>query len=103
MALFLLLNHGRFFISDNNNDCSVMCFLCECKPKPGSLSLEKCLKLGVPKGPLLGKLKNGEIVTIEGGVTIRPEDVREPDEQGPKFLGIHHNEKTKRNLVVIQW
>lgn len=64
-----------------------MCFLCKCKPKPGSLSLEKCLKLGVPKGPLLGKLKNGETITTENGTTVRPEDVREPDDPGPTFLG----------------
>lgn len=64
-----------------------MCFLCKCKPKPGSLSLEKCLKMGVPKGPLLGKLKNGETVTTESGITVRAEDVRGPDDPGPTFLG----------------
>lgn len=72
---------------NSNDDYSVMCFLCECKPRPGSLSLEKCLKLGVPKGPLLGKLKNGETITIENGTTVRPEDVRDPDDPGPIFLG----------------
>lgn len=65
-----------------------MCYLCECKPRPGSLSLEKCLKLGVPKGPLLGKLKNGETITLEDGATIHPENVREPDDPGPIFLGM---------------
>lgn len=64
-----------------------MAYICECKPRPGALSLEKCMRLGVPKGPLLGKLKNGESLTLESGVTVRPEDVREPDDPGPIFLG----------------
>lgn len=84
-----------------------MCFLCECKPRPGSLSLEKCLKLGVPKGPLLGKLKNGETITIENGTTVRPEDVKEPDDPGPTFLGCLNiaiaNTNTVRYFIFIQW
>lgn len=71
----------------NSEDYSVMAFICECKPRPGALSLEKCLKLGVPKGPMLGRLKNGEVLTLENGVTVRPEDVREPNDPGPIFLG----------------
>lgn len=64
-----------------------MSYICECKPRPGALSLEKCLNLGVPKGPLLGRLKNGETLTLDNGVTVKPEDVREPDDPGPIFLG----------------
>lgn len=64
-----------------------MAFLCECKPRPGTLSMAKCLKLGVPKGPLLGRLKNGETLTLENGTIVRPEDVKEPDDPGPIFLG----------------
>lgn len=70
-----------------------MAFICECKPRPGALSLEKCLRLGVPKGPLLGKLKNGETVTLENGSVIRAENVREPDDPGPIFLG--------NNMIII--
>lgn len=76
---------------DSSEDSPVMAFICECKPRPGALSLEKCLKFGVPKGPLLGKLKNGEVLTLENGVTVRPEDVREPDDPGPIFLGEFHH------------
>lgn len=71
---------------DNN---SVMAFICECKPRPGALSLEKCLQLGVPKGPLLGKLKNGETLTLENGTVVYPADVRDPDDPGPIFLGLN--------------
>lgn len=67
-----------------------MAFLCECKPRPGALSLEKCLEFGVPKGPMLGRLKNGETLTLENGRIVRPEDVKDPDDPGPIFLGKHH-------------
>lgn len=73
---------------ENSDDYPVMSFICECKPRPGALSFAKCMKLGVPKGPLLGKLKNGESVTLDNGVTIQPDDVREPNDPGPIFLVI---------------
>lgn len=89
MIKFVFHNFGLFSYSDTitKDDFSVMCFLCECKSRPGALSLEKCLELGVPKGPLLGKLKNGETITLLNGKTVCPEDVREPDDPGPIFLG----------------
>lgn len=65
-----------------------MAYICECKARPGSLSLHKCIKLGVPKGPLLGRLKNGETLTLDNGLTVKPDDVREPDDPGPIFLGL---------------
>lgn len=92
MLLSLFINSYFNIYSDINsaNDFAVMCFLCECKPRPGALSLEKCLRLGVPKGPLLGKLKNGETITIEDGTTVCPEDVRDPDDPGPIFLSKYY-------------
>lgn len=65
-----------------------MAYICECKPRPGALSVTKCLQLGVPKGPLLGKLKNGESVTLANGSVVHADDVREPDDPGPTFLVI---------------
>lgn len=63
-----------------------MAYLCECKPRPGALSASKCFQLGVPKGPLLGKLKNGESITLDNGTVIHADDVREPSDPGPIFL-----------------
>lgn len=47
----------------------------EQKPLPGELLVEKTRELGVPKGPLLGKLKNGENVTLENGTVVYSEEV----------------------------
>lgn len=65
---------------------SAMAFVCKCKARPGALSLEKCLARGVPKGPIMGKLKNGEIVTLENGTVVNPSEVCEPDDPGPTFI-----------------
>lgn len=38
--------------------------------------------LGVPRGPLYGKLVKGEEVTAANGQTVRPQDVMEPATPG---------------------
>ncbi len=47
----------------------------------GKFNLEKAQSLGVPHGPLYGRLHRGEAVEVEG-VTIRPEDVVGPSRPG---------------------
>ncbi|WP_102691491.1 ribonuclease Z [Rummeliibacillus pycnus] len=54
----------------------------EQKPLPGTLQVEKALALGVPKGPLLGQLKNGLDVTLENGTIIQSASVTEPPKKG---------------------
>ena len=52
------------------------------KPLPPKLLVNKALALGVPKGPLLARLKNGEDVETADGQLVRSKDVTEPEEQG---------------------
>lgn len=54
----------------------------EQKPLLGALQIDKARALGVPKGPLLGRLKNGFDVTLDDGKVIRSEDVTEPPKKG---------------------
>lgn len=73
-------------LESKTKDC-VMCYICRLQAKPGALSIEKCVSLGVPPGPLLGKLKGGEEVVLQNGRTIKPEEVCEPNDPGPIFIG----------------
>ncbi len=57
-------------------------FRIEQKPLAPKLNIEKARQLGVPKGPLLAKLKAGEDVQLESGETIFSEHVTEPAEPG---------------------
>lgn len=54
----------------------------EQKPLPGELLIEKARELNVPKGPLLGKLKNGFDVTLEDGTVVYSKDVTSPPKKG---------------------
>lgn len=54
----------------------------EQKPLPGELLIEKVQQLGVPKGPLLGKLKQGEDITLDNGLTVLSKEVTAPPKEG---------------------
>ncbi len=49
--------------------------------------IEKCLEVGVPSGPLLGRLKAGQDVTLPNGKLVKASDVRSPDMPSPIFIG----------------
>jgi ribonuclease Z len=51
------------------------------------LQFEKCIEMGVPLGPLLGKLKAGIDVTLHDGTLVKASDVTSPDDPGPIFIG----------------
>ncbi|TDP73742.1 ribonuclease Z [Bradymonas sediminis] len=55
------------------------------KPRPGRFDVNAARALGVPSGPMFGKLQRGESVTLEDGRTIAPEDVLGPDRPGLKI------------------
>lgn len=54
----------------------------EQKDLPGELLIDKAQALGVPKGPLLGQLKNGHDIVLENGDVIHAKDVVAPAKKG---------------------
>jgi ribonuclease Z len=54
-------------------------------PRPGRFRKEEATALGVPSGPLWGKLQRGETVTLEKGETITPEQVLGPARPGRRI------------------
>lgn len=50
-------------------------FRIEQKPLPGKLLIEKAFEVGVPKGPLLKKLKDGEDIELDDGRIIYSREV----------------------------
>ncbi|EDO40024.1 predicted protein [Nematostella vectensis] len=67
---------------------SISCYICQLVSVPGKFLLNKAKELGVPKGPLYGKLKNGENIILEDGTEVCPEQVTEPTSPGPVVLFI---------------
>jgi ribonuclease Z len=51
-------------------------------PRPGKFRPEAAQSLGVPEGPLWGKLQRGERVVLESGITITPDQVAGPARRG---------------------
>ncbi|XP_057243278.1 zinc phosphodiesterase ELAC protein 1 [Malurus melanocephalus] len=59
-------------------------FVLQEKPRPGRLNVHKLKDLGVPPGPLYGKLKSGTAIVLPNGVTVSPCDVLEAPIAGRK-------------------
>jgi ribonuclease Z len=56
------------------------------KDRVGRFNVERATALGIPSGPLYGKLKRGEVVTLPNGRRIRGSDLCGPTEIGRKFV-----------------
>eukprot|EP01053_Blabericola_migrator_P004770 Blabericola_migrator_1__4769@NODE_250_length_10882_cov_193_783819_g211_i0_p1_GENE_NODE_250_length_10882_cov_193_783819_g211_i0NODE_250_length_10882_cov_193_783819_g211_i0_p1_ORF_typecomplete_len676_score162_42Lactamase_B_2/PF12706_7/8_6Lactamase_B_2/PF12706_7/1_3e33Lactamase_B/PF00753_27/3_7e07Lactamase_B_6/PF16661_5/0_00044Lactamase_B_3/PF13483_6/0_00087Epimerase/PF01370_21/0_0563Beta_HSD/PF01073_19/0_24_NODE_250_length_10882_cov_193_783819_g211_i072569283 len=52
----------------------------------GKFLVDKALALKIPSGPMFGKLKNGECVTLSDGRVIEPCEVCEPSEVGMPYV-----------------
>ncbi len=50
--------------------------------RPGKFDKPKALNLGIPEGPLFGKLQKGEQIQLEDGRIFSPEDVMGPKRPG---------------------
>eukprot|EP00088_Acartia_fossae_P014124 TRINITY_DN1752_c0_g1_i12.p1 TRINITY_DN1752_c0_g1~~TRINITY_DN1752_c0_g1_i12.p1 ORF type:complete len:1018 (-),score=227.81 TRINITY_DN1752_c0_g1_i12:101-3154(-) len=61
--------------SGEPDERSVQAYVCKFLPRAGRLDPEKCVKFGVPPGPLFGELKAGKDITLPNGTTVRARDV----------------------------
>ncbi|XP_016969832.2 ribonuclease Z, mitochondrial [Drosophila rhopaloa] len=73
-------------ISSENPKKCVINYICQLKPRAGALNLLKCVEKGVPPGPLLGQLKNGQDITLPCGTVVRSADVTEASETALSFV-----------------
>jgi ribonuclease Z len=60
-------------------------FALEEAARPGRFRLERAQALGVPEGPLFGRLQRGEAVTLPDGRSVLPEAVLGPPRPGLKL------------------
>jgi ribonuclease Z len=56
------------------------------RSRPGHLDVEKARALGIPAGPIYGRLKRGETVTLEDGRTIDGRKLCGPTERGRSLV-----------------
>jgi ribonuclease Z len=55
------------------------------RDKPGTFDVSRAAALGIPKGPLFGRLQKGHPVTLSNGRTIYPQDVLGPAKRGRRI------------------
>jgi len=56
------------------------------KDKPGRFNVERATELGIPSGPLYGKLKRGETVTLPDGRIVDGKELCGETQLGRKFV-----------------
>ncbi|MDJ0574887.1 MAG: ribonuclease Z [Xenococcaceae cyanobacterium MO_234.B1] len=56
------------------------------KDRPGKFDVEKAKALGIPPGPIYGKLKEGKTITLEDGRIINGAELCGAPETGRKFV-----------------
>ncbi|MHA2022724.1 MAG: ribonuclease Z [Candidatus Thorarchaeota archaeon] len=60
-------------------------YVLEEKPIPGVFYPDKAKELGVPEGPLWGKLQHGQNVTMKDGTKVKASDIVGPSRKGIKI------------------
>ena len=101
------LGHGSWVRFDGytvsafavNHGLPALGFVLEEDPRPGRFDRERAIELGVPPGPLFGRLQRGETVKVgsgESSVEIRPDQVMGLQRPGRKIVytgdtrSVHH-------------
>ncbi|KAK6099742.1 hypothetical protein MT418_001130 [Batrachochytrium dendrobatidis] len=68
------------------DDAVSLCYICQGPEIAGTLDPVLAMKLGVKRGPDMGKLKSGQTVLSINGVPISPDQCVTPRRPGPVFL-----------------
>ncbi|MGD2154253.1 MAG: ribonuclease Z [Gemmatimonadales bacterium] len=78
------IRHGDYVISAYraNHPGGANGYVLREDKRPGRLFPDRAMALGVPAGPLFGRLQRGEPVASEGGDEVRPEQVMGPPRPG---------------------
>ncbi len=79
-----VLDEPEFYVEALPLDHTIFClgWRFQEKDRPGMFNLEKAEQLGIPRGPLYGKLQHGDKVTLADGRVITPDMVLGPPRPG---------------------
>ncbi len=84
----LVSEDDRIFIEavPADHSCFTLAFAFQERDRPGQFRVEEARKLGIPPGPLYGRLQAGETVTLQDGQVIEPRQVLGPIRRGRKIV-----------------
>ena len=69
-----------------DHSCFTLAFAFQERERPGQFLIEEAKRLGIPPGPLFGRLQAGESVTLRDGTLIEPQQVLGPTRRGRKIV-----------------
>src|SRR6516225_8987760 len=70
------------------------------KPKPGVFNLDRAEELGIPRGPLYGKLQHGESIKLEDGRVITPDMVLGEKREGKSVVYCLDTQFSERSIQL---
>jgi ribonuclease Z len=70
------------------------------KKKPGVFDLERAEQLGIPRGPLYGKLQHGESIQLQDGRVITPNMVLGPTREGKSVVYCLDTQFSQRSIEL---
>jgi ribonuclease Z len=70
------------------------------KPKPGIFNLERAQELGIPRGPLYGRLQHGESIKLDDGRVITPDMVLGEERLGKSVVYCLDTQFSERSIQL---
>src|SRR6516165_9898203 len=97
-----VLDEEEFFVEALPLDHSIFClgWRFQEKDKPGIFNLEKAEELGIPRGPLYGRLQHGESITLTDGRVVTPDMVLGEARQGKSVVYCLDTQFSERSIQL---
>jgi ribonuclease Z len=97
-----VLDEEEFCVDALPLDHSIFClgWRFQEKPKPGIFNLERAQELGIPRGPLYGKLQHGENIKLDDGRLITPDMVLGEARQGKSVVYCLDTQFSERSIQL---
>jgi len=97
-----VLDQEDYYVEALPLDHSIFClgWRFQEKDKPGVFNLERAVELGIPRGPLYGKLQRGESITLDDGRVITSDEVMGPQRRGKSVAYCLDTQFTERSIEL---
>lgn len=99
-----VLDEAEFYVDALPLDHSIFClgWRLQEKTKAGTFNLEEAQALGVPRGPMYGRLQHGESVALKDGRVITPEMVLGPPRPGKSVVYCLDTQFSERTIELAE-